>query len=59
MTGVPDKAEESVRSGWGAIFGCGESNDQLACLARRIGVEDVRGATEVVGFGGYRYVEGL
>ena len=23
MTGVPDKAEESVRSGWGAIFGCG------------------------------------
>jgi hypothetical protein len=21
MTGVPDKAEESVRSGWGAIFG--------------------------------------
>ena len=23
MTGVSDKAEESVRSGWGAIFGCG------------------------------------
>ena len=22
MTGVPDKAEESVRSGWGSIFGC-------------------------------------
>ena len=23
MTGVPDKAVESVRSDWGAIFGCG------------------------------------
>ena len=27
MTGVPDKAEESVRSGWGAIFGCGCRRD--------------------------------
>ena len=43
MTGVPDKAEESVRSGWGAIFGCGWRRDAKVGHLRKGIVLPVRG----------------